>query len=193
MNAVIRTIQNRRSCRRYKPEQLSNAILDAILQAGRHAPSGGNTQSCHFVVIQNVPLLGALKQRATESFSAMEVTEGMYKSLANAIQRSKRGAYDFCAGAPTLVVVTNLRSYPNAMASSACALENMMLAATSLDVGSCWINQLHWLDDDPSIRALLCGYIGSDETICGSLALGYPSGVAASPLALTGNRISYIR
>ena len=51
---------------------------------------------------------------------------------------------------------------------------DMMIAANAFDLGSCWINQLHWLDESPAIRKVLegCG-LSDDETITGGLVLGY--------------------
>ena len=49
----------------------------------------------------------------------------------------------FHYGAPVYIVTANKMGYGNAMADSACALENMMIAANALDLGSCWINQFH--------------------------------------------------
>ena len=61
------------------------------------------------------------------------------------------------------------------MADSACALENMMIAANALDLGSCWINQLHWLDENEVIRSYMLKHgLNEDETITGGLILGYP-------------------
>ena len=76
--------------------------------------------------------------------------------------------------APTLILVSNAREYPNAMADCSVAIENMMLAAHSLGLSSCWINQLTWFGDIPDIRKLLSGYgVPDDYMVCGSVALGY--------------------
>ncbi len=69
-----------------------------------------------------------------------------------------------------------------------------MLAASSLHVGSCWINQLHWLDDNPKIE----GYIRQlglleNETICGGLSLGYAEGEPSSPIKRVGNQVTFIK
>ena len=71
-------------------------------------------------------------------------------------------------------MTANRKDYGNAMADSACALENMMIAANALDLGSCWINQLHWLDEDTRVRGYLEGQgLAEDETVTGGLILGY--------------------
>ncbi len=69
-------------------------------------------------------------------------------------------------------MAANQKEYGNAMADCSVALENMMLAAVSLDIGSCWINQLHWLDDNKYVREYMLKLgLSKDETICGDLHL----------------------
>ncbi|MGI6664595.1 MAG: nitroreductase family protein [Christensenellaceae bacterium] len=194
MNKIIETIYKRRSTRSYLTAQLEEAHLEDILLAGRHAPSGGNNQTSHFLVIQNKETLEALKALVLAEFAKMEVTEGMYKSLASSIAQSKSGKYDFSFAAPTLIVVANKKEYGNAMADSAVAIENMMIAAASLQVGSCWINQLHWLSENPAVRSFLEELgLAADEAVCGSVALGYPAKEIPAPLPRKGNRVTYIR
>ena len=70
------------------------------------------------------------------------------------------------------MLVANLIDHGNAMADSACALENMMLAAAGFGLGSCWINQIRWLRDEPSIRSYLLSLgMAPEETIYGGVAL----------------------
>lgn len=193
MNPTLQTIQSRRSVRRFKNEQISDSELDTVIQAGRCAPSGGNNQSCHIIVVQKRQVLDKLKQLAMQQFSSMELTPDTYKSIANSIRASQKGTYDFTYGAPTLIIVSNLKGYGNAMADSACLLENMMLAAHSIGLGSCWLNQLHWLDENPVMKAYLAELgLASEETVCGSLALGYPAMPDMPPAIRKGNKVSYI-
>lgn len=93
-----------------------------------------------------------------------------------------------------MIVAANQKEYGNAMADCSVALENMMLAAASLSIGSCWINQLHWLDDNKYIREYimkLC--LKENETICGGLALGYSRMSEMEPLKRTGNIVTYVK
>ena len=193
MNDTMKAILGRRSIRSFQETQIPREKLEDILLAGQHAPSGGNCQFSHFTVIQNLDVLESLKRIAIEEFSRMEVTEGMYKSMASAITRAKTGGYDFLYRASTLVIVSNLKSHPNAMADSAAAIENMLVCASSLDIGSCWINQFRWLTDNAGLRAY-CLTLGieENEAICGGLALGYPQTRPTAALARTGNRITRV-
>lgn len=194
MNDVIRCIKMRRSTRKFKEEQIKDQELEAVLEAGRYAPSGGNNQSSHLIVIQNKDILRELTGLVEQEFRKMEVYDGMYKSIKGSILASKKGGYDFSYSTPTLIVVTNKKGYGNAMADSACLLENMMLAAESLNLGSCWINQLHWLDDNTEIRCFLEKLgLSDEETICGALAVGEKAVTGQEPLARTGNQITYVR
>ncbi len=195
MNEVISTIKNRRSIRKFQEKQLSEMELDQIMEAAQYAPSGGNNQTCHFIVIQAKEVLYQLNQLVGQEFSKMEVYDGIYKSLRNSIIASKQGEYNFSYHAPTLVIAANKKGYTNAMADCACALENMMLAAVSLGIGSCWVNQLHWLTDNRRIKEFLTEYeLREDEVICGSLILGYKQNNGPlKPLERSGNIITYIR
>ena len=197
-NPVLETIVNRRSTRSYTAQQVEEEALTAILEAGRYAPSGGNSQNCHFLVIQNPEVLDELAVLVRETFRAMKPYAWRYRSLNNSIEKAQSGRddYHFFYHAPTLVVVANRKHYPNAMADSACALQDMMITASSLGVGSCWINQLHWLElerKEEVMEFLRELGLGKDETVCGALALGYPAKPLGEPLKRTGNRVTYVR
>ncbi len=195
-NQVIDAIMTRRSVRSYKTEQVDEALLTAVIEAGRAAPSGSNSQTTHFIVIQNDEVKKELRVIAKRAFAEMTPDENMYRSLRGAIERCKKeeGEYDFYYSAPTLIVTANQAGYTNAIADSACALENMMLAALSLGLGSCWINPLHWLDEAAELRNYLYLFgLKENETITGGLALGYPAEPAMPPLPRTGNPVTYVR
>lgn len=176
MSSILEIIKARRSQRSYQNRQLEPEILERILEAGRYAPTGGNLQSVHFIVIRNTHILKNLRILVERGFRKIEWSDDLYISIKNGIKSSMKGAYYFYYEAPVLVVVANKKGNLNGLADSACAVENMMLQATELDVGSCWINQLHWLDNDADIRSYLEKFgLGADETICASVALGYPA------------------
>lgn len=195
MNEVLETIRRRRSVRRFSPEPLPEEVLAAVIEAGRQAPCGGNSRTTHFMVIRSCEAREELRHLAVREFARMEAAEDTYKSLKKAILSSKKGDYVYDYRAPVLVVTANRAGYPNAMADCACALENMMLAAASLDVGSCWINQLHWLDENPAVRSALQSWgLGENETVCGALALGYPAegGGPRADGERGGNPVTYV-
>ncbi|WP_312693398.1 nitroreductase family protein [Caproiciproducens sp.] len=193
-NAVIEAIIQRRSIRKYSSEQVADEILEQIVETGRFAPSGGNNQSSHFMIIQSRDVLAQLKELVENEFAKMEIRPDTYQSIKSSILQSQKGGYDFTYNAPTFIIMANRQGYGNAMADCAVALENMMLAAVSLGVGSCWINQLHWLDDNQTIRQYLYQYgLQENETICGGLSLGYALQKELPPSKRTGNPVTYIR
>ena len=127
----------------------------------------------------------------------MEEHPGMYRSMVNSIRAAQKGDYVFHYHAPALILCANQKNYGNNIADVACALENMMLMANALDLGSCWINQLKWLNEDPEINDYLIS-IGMDsaERIYGALAVGYPDtddGLPPrTPVERSGNAVTFI-
>lgn len=194
-NKVTEVIKARRSIRSYKPEQISSEELECIIEAGRFAPSGGNNQTTHMIVIQDQSILAELKQLTTEEFAKMEIKEDTYSSIKSSITQSRTGKYDFTKNAPTLIVVANKRGYGNAMADCACVLENMMIAATSINIGSCWVNQLRWLADNEIVKEYVKNKLNirEEEIICGGLILGYSNQDNLVPLQRKGNPVTYIK
>ena len=192
---ALEAIRTRRSNRKLSPVVPDRELLDTVIEAGRLAPSGSNSQTTHFIVITNQEVLMKLTRAVMAEFAGMEVTEDTYVSIKHAIMMSRKGQYAFHYMAPVLIVTANKRGYGNAMADSACALENMMIAANALDLGSCWINQLHWLDESEEVRAILEPLgLGQDETITGGLIVGYPADgeLLREPLPRTGNPVTWV-
>lgn len=191
---TVQCIKTRRSTRKFSKHIVEQEKLDEIVEAGRLAPSGGNSQLCHFIVVRNKEVLDTLARLVKEEFAKMEYDDTTYRSKVNSIRASKSGRYVFHYDPPVLIIVANRLDHPNHMVDSACALENMMLTANELDLGSCWINQLHWLDENEVVHAEMKKLgLQDGETVCGALALGYPDGeLLRSPLPRTGNKVTYI-
>ena len=192
---ALTAVMTRRSTRRMAPDMPERALIEQVIAAGRRAPSGSDSQGTHFIVITDPKVLRELADLARERFALMEAGPDTYVSLRHAIERSKRGDFVFHYGAPVLIVTANRAGYGNALADSACALENMMIAANALDLGACWINQLHWLTDDPKVRAYLTDLgLGDNETVTGGLILGY--GADGQPRRgdreMTGNPVTWV-
>ena len=188
------SILTRRSTRKYLNKPVSKELLEKIIETGRYAPSGNNNQTCHFLVITNKEVLVELKNLVQEEFSKMEIVDGMYQSMINSINNAKRGNYVFHYDAPLFIIVANKKGYGNAMADCSCALENMMLEANELELGSCWINQLRWLDENPRINEYLktLGLL-DNEIVCGSLSVGYVEKLNRTITKRTGNVVTFIK
>ena len=194
---MLTFIKSRRSTRKYLPKAVPEELLSEVIEAGRYAPSGGNNQTTHFLVFRDPEVLETLAVMAAEEFAKMEVTEGMYKSLANSIRLSKQGGYVFHYHAPVLIALANRADYSNNIADVSCCLENMMLMANALDLGSCWINQLKWLNENERVTAYLRQHgLKEGERIYGAVAVGYPDTADGlpnrEPLKRTGNEVTFI-
>lgn len=195
---MLEFIKSRRSTRKFKEDAVPEELLHQVIEAGRYAPSGGNSQSTHFIVVESREVLEELAVLAKEEFAKMEITENTYKSLVNSIQASKNGNYVFHYHCPVLIITCNKREYGNNIADCACALENMMLMANALDLGSVWINQLRWLNENPVLLKKMKELgMAEEERVYGALALGYAdteSGLPVrEPLERRGNPVTYIK
>jgi len=194
---MLEIIKSRRSTRKFTSEAVPDDMLGQIVEAGRFAPSGGNCQTTHFIVVKKPEVLAKLKELVQQEFSKMEVTPGMYKSIVNSINAAKRGDYAFHYDAPVLIITANQKDYGNNIADCSCALENMMLMANALDLGSCWINQLKWLNENPVILEYM-NQLGmqENERVYGALAVGYPDTENGLPvrtaLPRSGNIVTVI-
>ena len=191
-------IKTRRSTRKFKSVAVPDEILEKIIEAGRVAPCGGNSQTTHFIVITDKKILNELAELVCTTFSKMEIKPDTYKSLAAAINASKKGNFVFHYNAPVLIIAANKIGYGNNMADCVCAIENMMLTANELNLGSCYINQLHWLDENPDVREhLLKLGLKEDETVCASMVIGFSDTKDGLPIRsernITGNIVTYIK
>ncbi len=193
---MLEFIRSRRSTRKYRPEMPEREKTEAVLEAGRYAPSGGNNQTTHLIVLTDRDILTALADVVKEEFSKMEVTPGMYASMAGSIRASKTAFYHFHYDAPVLILTANRSDYGNNIADCSCVLENMMLMANALDLGSCWINQLKWLNENDAVTAFLRPLgLEEGERVYGAVALGYadrPDGLPdRTPLPRKGNPVTW--
>ncbi len=157
MNATLQVLKERRSVRKYKAEQIKNEELDAILEAGLWAASGKGLQTVKLVVIQDPETIA-------------------YLSRTNAEIMGNPGSDPFY-GAPTVVTVLADGEAANWLQDGSLALGNMMTAAASLGVGSCWINRAMEFFDTAEGKALLAKW-GLPETLrgVGHCILGYADG-----------------
>ncbi len=130
MNEVIKAIKSRRSVRKYSSEQLKREDLDAIIDAGLHAPSAHNQQSWHFTVIQNKELIDEINS-AGKKVGISHEDELIQKIVGDP---NRNMFYN----APTLVVVSGKDGAMMPREDCAAATQNMLIAAESIGVGSCW-------------------------------------------------------
>ena len=131
MNEVLKVIKSRRSVRAYKPEQIKQEELDLILEAAIYAPSGSNAQPWHFTVIQDRKVISHLNDVAKDVLAKSGNEYG--KKL------TSNPGFDITYGAPTLIIVSNKKGMPSASADCSAAIQNILLAAESLNIGSVWL------------------------------------------------------
>ena len=162
VNETIATLQERRSVRSYRSEQIKPEELDAILDAGTWAASAKGLQSAVMVVVQDPETIA-------------------YLSKLNAEILGKPDSDPFY-GAPTVVIVladSNIRTW---IQDGSLVMGNLMNAAWSLGVASCWINRAMETFDRPEGKALLKKW-GLPETLrgVGNCILGYADGEIPAP------------
>jgi nitroreductase len=135
MNEVLKAIRNRRSIRDFKEGQINEKDLRLIIQAGIYAPSANNSQNWHFTIIQNKKLLQKLN-----NWILNEIQNSGNQSLHDMLKNYyKNGIF---RNAPTVVIVSSERSDKFGIINAAAAAENILIAAESLGIGSCWIGMV---------------------------------------------------
>ncbi len=165
-NEVLENIKARRSVRAYTEQQVAEEDLLAILEAGRYAPSGMHLETWHFTAIRNREKLEELNRHIKGAFAKSEEPRLQ--------ERGHSSTYCCYYHAPTLIIVSNEPIQWWAGMDCACAIENMFLAASSLGIGSCWINQLGTTCDDPEVRRFITELgVPAQHKVYGCVALGY--------------------
>lgn len=181
MNQVMENILTRRSVRVFKSEQISDVDLNTILEAATFAPSGMNVQSWHFTVVQNNDKLVELNSLVKEVI--LKYADDPSKPVINGMRKmAENPNFNFFYNAPTFVIVTNSKTSASPVSDCALALQNIFLAAHSLQISSCWIHALVWLNGLPEIRSLLTEFgVPEGHDVFGCAALGFNGGNEPKP------------
>lgn len=159
MNETIKTLIERRSCKKLKSEQIKKEELDLILQAGMNAPTGKGMQSPIILVLQDKEKIEKLRE--------------INKKI---LGRDVDPFYN----APTVLVVMADKNMFTYVEDGSLVLGNMMNAAFSLGVGSCWIHRAKEEFETPEGKALLKewnipeNYEGVGHCILGYADMEYP-------------------
>ena len=131
MNEVLKAIKNRRSIRAYKSGQIKQEELDQIIEAAIYAPTGHNTQPWHFTVIQNRDVIQHINKISKEVMATMEIDWIKNAGL--------NPNYDITYKAPTLIIVSGRKNAISWRTDCDAAIQNMLIAAESLNIGSVWL------------------------------------------------------
>ena len=138
-------ILNRRSIRRYKEGEIPEDILHQILNAGRNAPSAGNMQPIHFIILKDPEI----KKEIASTFSR------------------------FLKDSPVVIVgCANIKALLTgrwAIIDTTIAMQNMVIAAWILGLGSCWIGAFN----EKKVKEKL--KIPDKWKVVALLTLGYPA------------------
>lgn len=169
-NDVLKCIRTRRSIRRYKTEQIKDEELDKVLEAGTWAPTSKGLQLPYIVAVQKPELIARLVKMNAE---IMGVTSDPYYK------------------APTIVLVFAPIEYGKGLQDGSCVLENMMLAAHAIGLGSCWINREIEMFETAEGKEIM-KEMGLPDGLMGigALSLGYP---AAFPPSVKARKEDYCR
>ena len=153
MNDTLKTLVERRSCRSYKPDPIPAEILDQILEAGTFAATGMGRQS---------PVMIAVTDK--------KMRDRLSKMNAAVMGASNDPFY----GAPVVIVVLASRAVPTCVYDGSLVMGNLMNAAHSLGIASCWIHRAKEEFDSAEGKAILkeLGIEGDYEGI-GHCILGY--------------------
>ncbi len=155
MNKTLEDLKTRRAVRQYKPEPITRAELDAVLEAGTYAPTAMGSQRACIVAVTN---------RADR--------DAVSRLNAGIMGREDDPFY----GAPTVCVVFADGTWPMAQKDGSLIMGNMMNAAHALGLGSCWIDRAEPVFQTEEGRGLMKkwgvpeGYVG-----VGNCILGYPA------------------
>lgn len=149
---AIEVLMNRRSVRKFKPDQITDAELKTVLDAGTYAPTARNMQR---------PVIVAVQEKA-----ARDAVAALNAQVAGS-------ASDPYYGAPTIIIVLAPDDEFGTL-DAATVETNMLNAAYACGLGSCWINRPQTMFSMPEGKAMLRAW-GVDENLRGvcSIALGY--------------------
>ena len=172
MNSVTEAIKKRRSVKCYKSDAVPRELIDEVIEAGICAASGRNLQS---------PIVLAITDKMTRNklSAANAAVLGMEK--------------DPFYNAPAVLVVLVPKSCHTGIYDGSLVMGNMMLAADSLGLGSCWIHRAREVFNTDEWRGLIksLGIEGEYEGV-GNLVLGYPDCDRPAPIPRKENRVFYI-
>lgn len=159
MESTINDLISRRSIRKFKSEQVKDEELYKILEAGMYAPTGMGMQSPKMIVIQNKEIIAKLSNLNSSFLWSKDSGE---KS-------------DPFYGAPTVIVVLADKNIKTYIEDGSLVLGNLMNAAHSIGIGSCWIHRAKEEFESEAGKALLKEWnIPNNYVGIGHCILGYP-------------------
>jgi len=186
MNPTLEVIKSRRTTRKFEETQVSDDVLNKIIEAGLFAPSAHNNQPWHFAVVQNSEILSELNTGAKNVAMNFD-DEGIKKMMSNE-------KFNIFYNAPTVIIVSGRDSAMMPEVDCAAATQNMLLAAESMDIGACWNGLVSFALKGPNAE-------GFKETLSipegyssyYAVALGHKAARATNAPARVENTFTFIR
>ncbi|MGD0780173.1 MAG: nitroreductase family protein [Dehalococcoidales bacterium] len=163
MKDLMEIIEARRSIRVYQDKALPKDVVKAILEAAKYAPTARNLQELEYKVITSKTLINKL----SEGIAAALQKEGM------PLKGPPGAKPDFFHGAPLLLIVTAPKDNYWASADAGLAAQNVMLYATSINLGSCFIGMAKLIERDKNLLKML--HIVDNMNIVAAVICGYPA------------------
>ncbi|MBE6493056.1 MAG: nitroreductase family protein [Methanosphaera stadtmanae] len=163
MESTLNDLKSRRSIRKFKEEQISDEVLNKILEAGTYAPTGMGEQAPIILVIQRKDIIERLSQW-NKSFFPDEL-----------LKAKDADDVDPFYGAPTVLIVLADSTIPTAVYDGSLVMGNLLNAAHALGVGACWIHRAKEEFDSQQGKELLKVWDIPEKYIgIGHCILGYP-------------------
>jgi nitroreductase len=161
MNATINDMITRRSVKKYLDKEVPHELLEEIVKAGTYAPSGMNRQPSVILAVTNKALISRLSRMNAEVLGTDK---------------------DPFYGAPAVLVVLVDKSVNTRIYDGSLVMENLMLAAHSLGLGSCWIHRAKEMFESEEGKSILkeLGLSGEYEGV-GNCIVGYAAPDAVKP------------
>lgn len=173
MNEAIKNMLERQSTRAFKPDPIPNDALELILEAGKHAPTGRNNQSPIIIAVTNKQMRDKISKMNAEIMGT---------------------DIDPFYGAPTILIVLANKKFPTYIYDGSLVMQNLMLSATSLGIGSCWIHRAkEEFDSDEGKKILADLGIEGDYEGIGHVALGYADCAPSPKKPRKENYVYYVK
>ena len=179
MNEVIQAIKKRRSIRSYDSRTIPKTLINVIIEVANEAPSAMNCQPWRFAVIEDdiakKKLLSAAKPNVHKILDMIKDSDPeRYEMIRKRYAELHDPVY---YSAPVVIFVIGSGRYASHSCPLAC--ENMMLAAHSLGIGSCWVGFGAMVTEDAEVKKML--ELKEDETIFGPIFWGILLNIRNAP------------
>ena len=164
MKSVLDVIKARKSIRAYKDKALPENVIKDILEAARHAPTARNLQELEYRVVTNKALIEKMNSGMSKAMQA----DGMpLKGPPGG------GKPNFFYGAPLVLLIIAPKDNLWAPIDAGLAAQNIMIYATSIDLGSVFIGMAKLIEKDQSLLKTL--KISDSMAIVACVICGYPA------------------